>query len=120
MRSHPPGTAKGLPAHGKSEGEPTTGRGPAAMEPGALTPSGVAHANAAGAVALACAQIIHLGALEAPGARRATIPVYWVRTSDEPFDASDRTGYLKNEFRRVWDPPARSLYYTLPLVRKYR
>ena len=55
MRSHPPGTAKGLPAHGKSEGEPTTGREPAAMEPGALTPSGVAHANAAGAVALACA-----------------------------------------------------------------
>ena len=27
---------------------------------------------------------------------------------------------VKNEFRRVWDPPARSLYYTLPLVRKYR
>ena len=65
-------------------------------------------------------KLIRLGALEAQGARRATIPVYWVRTSDEPFDASDRTGYLKNEFRRVWDPPARSLYHTLPLVRKYR
>ena len=44
-----------LQAYRMEKKEPTTGREPAAMEPGALTPSGAVHANAAGA-ALACAQ----------------------------------------------------------------
>ena len=55
VRSHPPGTECALRGLVKSNSITTTWGGRAATQPAPVTPSGVAHANAAGAVALACA-----------------------------------------------------------------